>query len=332
MIDLENPAWDNGDEYAFGEDIQFTIPKLTHDIRPVGNQQDYQETRSACTLVWAVNQIIRLFGIELTRDKTGKLYLEVVKYAAKHWYVIGSGWDTPTACNTVCKWRNEIGYKTFWKEQVFWLRLLRDNKRIKEALDKWHLIGYTKKIQFGKDQVDGLVFRDKYPESIGHRLNWKGKTYTKATGWANWDGAECWSQDNYHGAAGENFFFKTRSKYINHGIYAYCYLILPISSMTNTIEEEKEQIKLNKAINALVWVMSSTYGDIDQEFQLMSSAYATALRDRYPEARPIIKDQTKKVYQSVVDFLSYARKFAGEEEQKTYAELAEHLRQKFNLQ
>lgn len=34
----KNFARDFGDEYAFGEDVEFVIPKIEHNIRPKGNQ------------------------------------------------------------------------------------------------------------------------------------------------------------------------------------------------------------------------------------------------------------------------------------------------------
>jgi len=44
--------------------------------------------------------------------------------------------------------------------------------------------------------------------------------------------------------------------------------------------------------------------------QETSAAYAKSLREQYPDARKLENIQAKKVYQSVVDILSYARKFA----------------------
>jgi hypothetical protein len=49
---------------------------------------------------------------------------------------------------------------------------------------------------------------------------------------------------------------------------------------------------------------------LPEKYQTMSANYAKDLRNQYPEARKLEKDQAKKVYQSVVDMLSYARKFA----------------------
>ena len=79
MIDLKNTARDYGDEYAFGEDVEVIIPQIKHDIRPVWNQWKNTETKSACTIVWAVNQIIREFWLILSEVQTNKLYVEVVK-------------------------------------------------------------------------------------------------------------------------------------------------------------------------------------------------------------------------------------------------------------
>ncbi|MBO4516009.1 hypothetical protein J5751_00830 [bacterium] len=47
-----------------------------------------------------------------------------------------------------------------------------------------------------------------------------------------------------------------------------------------------------------------------EKYQAMSADYAKQLRTQYPEARKLEPEQAKKVYQSVVDMLSYARKFA----------------------
>jgi hypothetical protein len=42
----------------------------------------------------------------------------------------------------------------------------------------------------------------------------------------------------------------------------------------------------------------------------MSADYAKKLRNNYPDARKLEPEQAKKVYQSVVDILSYSWKFA----------------------
>jgi hypothetical protein len=49
---------------------------------------------------------------------------------------------------------------------------------------------------------------------------------------------------------------------------------------------------------------------LPENFQDVSASYAKSLRDTYPKARKLEKEQAKKVYQSIVDFLSYAYKYA----------------------
>ena len=77
-------------------------------------------------------------------------------------------------------------------------------------------------------------------------------------------------------------------------------------------------------------MLSTTWWDLNSEEQLMSSALATELRNT-EWARAKIDDVALKNYQALVDHLSYAWKFAWEEEQKKYSELASYLRDKFNL-
>lgn len=333
MTEKVNPAYDYWDEYAFWEDVEFIVKPITHNVRPHWNQWKNTETKTACTIVWAVNQLIRLFWIDLDMNKTNILYKEVVKYCEKFWYVIWEWRWIPTATNVVCKWWNEIWYKTFKKEKVFWSRLNRNNEKVKECIDKWHLVGFWKDVNFATDQVEWLVWRkpEVYPKMVWHRLNRVWVQYIKATWWADISQAERGAEDNYHWAIWEFFAFKEMKPYIYNGVYGFWYIILPESYMKTNIEKEKERIAKLKAVNCLIWVMTSTYWDVENEFQLMSSAYAWALRDRYEEARPIIENQEEKVYQSVVDMLSYAWKFAWEEEQEKYSELANFLRKKHNL-
>lgn len=333
MIDLKNTARDYGDEYAFGEDVEVIIPEIKHDIRPVWNQWKNTETKSACTIVWAVNQIIREFWLILSEVQTNKLYVEVVKYCVKNWwYVIWSWRWTPTATNYVCKRRNEIWYKTFEKEKVIWLRLQRNNEDIIEALEKWHIVWFTKYVNFASDQVEWLVYHepDIYKKSVWHRLNRTWIKYITATWWADISKAERWAIDNYHWQIWEFFAFQELKKYINKWIYWSWYLILPESCSVDSIEKNKELIAKKKAYHVLISVMSSTYKDIESEYQMMSWAYATALRDKTNE-RPVEQDEVKKAYQLVVDSLSYAWKHAWDEEQKMYSELASYLRNKYNL-
>jgi len=89
--------------------------------------------------------------------------------------------------------------------------------------------------------------------------------------------------------------------------------------------------KTIKAVNAVIAVLTSTWWDLPEKYQNMSADYAKQLRNQYPEARKLEPEQAKKVYQSVVDMLSYARKFAWRDEQKKYEEMNQYLRKKFSL-
>lgn len=90
--------------------------------------------------------------------------------------------------------------------------------------------------------------------------------------------------------------------------------------------------KTIKAVNAVIAVLTSTWWDLPEKYQNISADYAKQLRSDYPDARKLEPEQQKKVYQSVVDMLSYSRKFAWWEEQKKYEELTQYLRNKFKLQ
>lgn len=102
----------------------------------------------------------------------------------------------------------------------------------------------------------------------------------------------------------------------------------------NRLSDKKaiEKERTLKAVNAVIAVLTSTWWDLPTKYQDLSASYAKKLRTDYPEARPLQQDQAKKVYQSVVDMLSYSRKFAWLNEQKKYEELTKYLRDKFWLQ
>ena len=97
-------------------------------------------------------------------------------------------------------------------------------------------------------------------------------------------------------------------------------------------KEEIEKIRVLKAVNAVIAVLTSTWWDLPPKYQDMSADYAKKLRTAYSDARKLEPEQAKKVYQSVVDMISYSWKFAWYEEQKKYEELANYLRKKFWLQ
>ena len=97
-------------------------------------------------------------------------------------------------------------------------------------------------------------------------------------------------------------------------------------------KEEINKIRTLKAVNAVIAVLTSTWWDLPEKYQKMSADYAKKLRTDYPDARKLEPEQAKKVYQSVVDMLSYSWKFAWYAEQKKYEELANYLRKNFWLQ
>ena len=97
-------------------------------------------------------------------------------------------------------------------------------------------------------------------------------------------------------------------------------------------KEEIEKIRTLKAVNAVIAVLTSTWWDLPKKYQDLSADYAKKLRTDYPDARKLEPEQVKKVYQSVVDMISYSWKFAWYTEQKKYEELASYLRNKFWLQ
>ena len=99
----------------------------------------------------------------------------------------------------------------------------------------------------------------------------------------------------------------------------------------NEVEIQDNNLYTLKAVNAVIAVLTSTWWDLPEKYQELSASYAKSLREEYSDARKLEKNQEKKVYQSLVDFLSYAYKYAWEDEQKKYWELASYLREKFKL-
>lgn len=333
-----NAAYDYSydDEYAFGEDVVYDIPTIEHNVRPKINQGMNDKSKSACTIFWAWSQLIRLFWLDLTREEENSIWLNIIDYCVKKgWYEIGKGWWTPTAVSYVTKWWNEIWYKKLDKEKVFYLRVLWNSPLVKEALDKWHMVWYTKTIQWAWDQIYGYVDKeaDEYQKTLWHRLNLKWPQYiTVATWWATQWNAQWWSQDNYFEQIGTNFFIEDLWKYINKWVYAYVYLILPESAMYWTTEEEKKRISEQKAVNAVIATLTTTWKELPEWAQNTSAEYAKKLREEYEDSRPIINDETIKSITSVIDMLSYNYAFVPEKYQEKFALLAKEMREDFNIE
>lgn len=319
------------DEYAFWEE-DFVIPEIEHNIYPKTNQSKKTSTKSGCTIVWWLNMIERLYGIELSEEESNNLADEVVKYCVEEWwYVIWSWWSTYTAIQYVVKRRNTIWYKRFDKEKVFYSRLLWNNELLREALDKWHFVWFTYNLYFWEDQINWLVYRDKYPSYVWHRTNFVSSKLITSVGWASWEWTDRWVYDNYYWSQWYKYFIKDISKYINKWMYSYMYLILPESCLWMNIEEQKKKIEEEKAVNALIWSLTTVRWSMPEKYQNKLSALAKELREDYPEARTLVEDEKLKHYQSVTDQLSFNWKWAEESEQEEYAKLAKDLRDKFWL-
>lgn len=331
-----NAAYDYmyDDEYAFWDDAVYSIPDITHNIWPRINQWMNSLSKSACTIFWAWAQLIRLFWLDLTREKANEIGLIIVNYCVdKGWYTIGQGRGTPMAVKYVTQWWNEIWYKKYNKEKVFYLRMLWNSPLVREVLSKWHMVGYTKTIQWAWDQIYWYVDKkaESYKKMTWHRLNLKWPEYLdKATWWATRWEAEWASQDNYFEQIGTNFFIKDLWMYINKWVYSYVYIILPESAMwtENSIEEEKKKIAEQKAVDALIWSLSTTRWSLPEKFQKKVSVLASELREEYPDARQLIWDEQLKHYQSIVDQLSFNWKWADENDKESYALLAKTIREK----
>lgn len=326
----ENFAWDYGDEYAFGADVEFEIKEITHNIRPHTNQSSHAETSSACTMIGALNQIIRLFWIDLDTKKSNELWIEVVHYCENFWYKIWNGWDTPTAINAVCKFWNEIWSERFGTEKVFYVRHYWNTEKPKEALEKWHLVWFTKALNFGEDRKKWLVWRDSYPWAWWHRLNWQATKTTKPTWWASEPTADCGVYDNYYGLTNQ-YLIRDRSKYINKWMYARAYMIFPQSRMKNTVEEEKARIEQEKAFNYVLWALSNAYASVPEKYQEKFGELAKMIREDFENTRKMETNQEKKSMIAITDAMSYLYKFVNSETQKTFAELAQKFRDEYKF-
>lgn len=332
----KNYAWElpYEDEYSFWEgEEDYNIPYIVNNVQATVNQGMNKKSQSACTIFWCVAALQHLFNIKLSIEEANELALSAVDYCVKNWWYEVWNWRwVEAACKYVTKRWNEICVNVFNKERVFYIRCYWNSPIIKEGIEKWHYIWFSKTASWYNDKVKGLIDKDKYDSWNWHRLNFKSTEQTKATSWLKNNNYDIWVHDNYEWNKGQQFFIKDRSKYIWKWINARCYLFLPESSMINTnIEEEKNKIEEGKAVNALIWSLSTTWWSLPKEFQDKASELAKSLREAYPDARVLVQDEKLKHYQSLVDQLSFNWKWADDEYKPSYAELAKTLREKFWL-
>lgn len=323
-------AYDHGDEYAFWNTVEFEIKDITQHNQARSCQMNHPETKMACTIIWALNQIIKLFDLNLSPTDADKLGVEVATFATKFGYKFWSGWSTPTAINTVVKRWNTVGYQRFNKEQVFYVRVDHTDPKVKEALDKWHYVGFTYQLNFGTDKYWGLVDKDDYPAGYGHRTNFQRKEDVDTASKKVYTDVQLWVHDNYHGWVNE-YYIKDIKKYVGRGMYPAVYLVMPTSWMKGTVEEKKQEIQETKAVNALIGMLSSTREYLDEDNKKLVSELASSLRQKYPEARKKIELKETKVAQTIVDAVSFWWKDLEAFRDK-FALLAKEMREKYGVE
>lgn len=136
--------------------------------------------------------------------------------------------------------------------------------------------------------------------------------------------------DNYEGYFNK-YFIDEVEKRLHKEIFPEMYLILPKSCIgKKTVEEVKKEIKENKAVNAILGILSSTYASLPNQQDALAKL-AKSLRAEYPYARELVEDEQKKVMQAVVDVLSFAYKFAEPRYQAEFARLAGEMRKRYGL-
>lgn len=320
------------DERAFGEEtLDFTIPELENPVDPKSNQDKDPSTRMACTIFWPVNQIIRLFRLDLTEEESNKLAKSAMEYCKREWGFTGNGRFSSLGTIFTVKWRNNEGRKEFDKPEVVYFALSRGSEKLKEALSKGHLIGFTyNDDRFSDAYADAVVDEDVHLKFWGHRTN-LSKPVPFVPHYSTWNkGYEVSVYDNYYSYFNE-YYIKNVEKYLAKGIDTSFYLILPKDSLgkqaEKKIEEAKTNIKQEKSANALLGVLTSTRSSLPNQQKAMAEL-AKSLRSEYQNARPLEQNPQKKVMQAVADFLSYGYKYADEESKVDFAELAKKLRKK----
>lgn len=210
---IPDAAYDKGDEWAFGEEVKFVIKDITSHAQAKSCQMNNPETKYGCTIVGALNQIIKLFNLNLSPKESDALGVEVVNFATQYGYKVGRGWSTPTAMNTVVKWWNSIGYGRYNKEKVFYVRVDHSDPRVAEALSKGHYVGFTYQLNFGADKYWGLVDKDDYPVGYGHRTNFQRSEDVNTSSGKTYQDTQLGVHDNYHGWVNE-YHIKDIKKYV----------------------------------------------------------------------------------------------------------------------
>lgn len=126
------------------------------------NQSNYDETRYACTLVWATREYCYQEWI----DFSDSLMLEVVKYASENCnYKIWSGWQSALGMNAVRKY--------FWEEKNF-VKISYNDSIIPKIYARKNVLGITYKGNHERniDSDDWELSGNKYePTTYWHRTS-----------------------------------------------------------------------------------------------------------------------------------------------------------------
>lgn len=326
LPEILNGAYDNGDERAFGDEVEFEIKDITSHEQARSCQMNHPETKYGCTIIGALNQIIKLFNLNLSPKEADDLGVEVVKFTTQYGYKVGHGWSTPTAMNTVAKWWNTIGYERFKKEKIFYVRVSHDDKRVAEALSKGHYVGFTYQLNFGTDRYWGLVDKESYPAGTGHRTNFQRSEDVDTASKKVYKNTQLGVHDNYHGWVNE-YYIKDITKYIGKGMYPAVYLVMPESWKAGaTVEQQKNITAGDKSANMVIGALSAAYKYMPSDLQQLMASLANNIRQRYPDTRGITENERMKEYQLVADTLSFAWKLADDKHKDAYANLAKTIR------
>lgn len=109
-------------------------------------------------------------------------------------------------------------------------------------------------------------------------------------------------------------------------MYAWWYIVLPLDNMDMTIEEAKNKVAETKAINYVLWALTTWRANVPEKYQTKFADLAKEMRTDYKDARPLENNETKKVWQTLVDAMSYCWKYMPEDIQKDLASLATKVR------
>lgn len=201
-------------------------------IIPEVNQAKTNLLRLSCTITNAYRQIARLWNHKTDRQEEAGVfaaYARDVKKRDPSW-----GWGTPTGmAAAISKW-NEL----YPNKKSMFLRVWLNDEIVKEALKKWHFVGFTYQwdaaynADFSKDNVlDGTKFGKKY----GHRTNIYWPIYE--VDWLTY------VNDSYAGNKWNQYLLKNgRAPLIKSGcFYSSCYIVIPQDN--RDLEVIKEQKK-----------------------------------------------------------------------------------------